>query len=214
MPAQTLYRPCPRARAADAGKRRARLLLLLVLASILAGCGGGIRPGVDDQRHWQLRGKIGLRGPQLAESAYLNWRQCGPNYDLRLSGPLGQSVARIEGRDSQLTVAIAGREPVTTAEPEQLLQQQLGWSVPIRALRYWVRAEAAPGGGAELLGPPQQPQHLRQFGWQVDYLSYYTSATVALPAKLILHGGNNVRATLLISDWLLSDAVEDCPAPH
>lgn len=186
-------------------------LSLLFIAALLAGCGGGgIRPGVDDQRHWQLSGKIGLRGPQLSESAYLNWRQCGPDYDLRLSGPLGQAVAHITGRGTQLTIAIAGRDPVTTAEPEQLLQRELGWSVPIRALRYWVRGEAAPGGNARRLGSEQQPESLRQFGWEVDYLSYYHSDTVALPAKLTVSGGD-IRATLLIKDWLLSDAVQGCP---
>jgi outer membrane lipoprotein LolB len=196
--------------------RRCRTLSLL-LALALIGCGGaGVRPGIDDQRHWQLSGKIGLRGPQLAESAYLNWRQCGDAYDMRLSTPLGQTVARIEGRDQLLTVSIEGRAPVTTANPEQLLQDQLGWSVPIRALRYWVRAEAAPGASATVDGTAPEPSALRQFGWQVRYLAYHPNnsaqvegAKAALPAKLVLRSGN-LQATLLIKDWLLSDAV-DCP---
>lgn len=210
--------------------------LLVCIALLLAGCGGtGIRPGIDDQRHWQLRGKIGLRGPQLAESAYLNWRQCGEDYEVRLSGPLGQTVARIEGRGAYLTVTIQGREPVTTDQPEELLQQQLGWSVPLRALRYWVRAEAAPGGGAEIEGPAPQPTTLRQLGWQVDYLAYHQSAgsqaaavtpaaaeqvnrsdssaaAMALPAKLVLRDDGRLQITLLVSEWLLSDAVEGCAA--
>jgi len=203
----------------------ARALALGLLIALLSACGGqGIRPGIDDQRHWQLSGKIGLRGPQLAESAYLNWRQCGDDYDVRISGPLGQTVARIAGRGAMLTVTMEGREPVTTADPEQLLQEQLGWSVPLRALRYWVRAEPAPGGGATIAGPQQQPQSLQQFGWQVDYVTYHiekrpeASATepqreaLALPAKLILRGGD-LQATLLINDWLLSDAVQGCPSP-
>jgi outer membrane lipoprotein LolB len=188
--------------------------LLLILALLLTGCGGGIRPGIDDQRHWQISGKIGLRGPQLAESAYFNWRQCGDDYDLRLSTPLGQTVARIEGRGDNLTVSIQDRPPVTTAQPEQFLLEQLGWTVPIRALRYWVRAEAAPGAEATIDGSPGQPQRLRQFDWQVDYPAYHpaTASNAALPAKLILRG-TDLQATLLIKDWLLSDAVTGCPAP-
>ena len=202
-----------------------RGLALGLLAALLAACGGqGIRPGVDDQRHWQLSGKIGLRGPRLAESAYLNWRQCGDDYDVRISGPLGQTVARIEGRGELLTVSMEGREPVTTAEPEQLLQEQLGWSVPLRALRYWVRAETAPGSPARVTGPEQQPNTLEQLGWQVNYLNYHVEKTpsvqtgveqraaTTLPAKLTLRGGD-LQATLLISDWLLSDAVQGCPNP-
>jgi outer membrane lipoprotein LolB len=185
---------------------------LLVLTILLAACtGSGIRPGIDDQRHWQLSGKLGVRGPQLAESAYLNWRQCGGAYDIRISGPLGQTVARIDGNDGQLTVRLEGQEPVTTAEPEQLLQNQLGWSVPLRALRYWVRAEQAPGPSAELAGPAGQPTELRQVGWQVRYLAWHQAGELALPAKLTLRNDSGLQATLLISNWLLSDAVQGCP---
>jgi outer membrane lipoprotein LolB len=99
---------------------------------------------------------------------------------------------------------------VTTAEPEQLLQNQLGWSVPLRALRYWVRAEQAPGSQAELEGPAGQPTGLQQLGWQVRYLAWHQTGAVALPAKLTLRNDSGLQATLLINDWLLSDAVEGC----
>jgi outer membrane lipoprotein LolB len=195
-----------------AGSGRLARGALLALALLLTACTGpGIRPGVDDQRHWQLSGKLGLRGPQLAESAYLNWRQCGESYDMRISGPLGQTVARIDGNGAELTVRLEGQEPVTTANPEQLLQERLGWSVPLRALRYWVRAEQAPGPSAEITGPAGQPSELKQLGWHVRYLAWHQAGTLTLPAKLTLRNDSGLQATLLINDWLLSDAVEGCP---
>lgn len=186
-------------------------LLHLALIAALAGCGGpGIRPGVDDAQRWRLSGKIGLRGPQLAESAYLNWRQCGAHYDMRISGPLGQTVARVDGRGERLRIQFEGREAIETDDPETLLQQQLGWSIPLRALRYWVRAEAAPGAAAESGGPAGQPASLSQFGWRIDYLAYHQGAAAVLPARLRLTGGQSLQATLLINEWLLGAAAE-CP---
>jgi outer membrane lipoprotein LolB len=191
--------------------RHFRIASVVIVAVVLSACfGGGIRSGGGNQERWQLSGKIGLRAPQLAESAYVNWRQCGDNYSVRISGPLGQTVARIDGRDEQLTLQFEGRDPVVTREPELLMQRQLGWSLPIRALRYWVRAQAAPGGGAEFSGPPRQPSSLHQFDWQVDYLAYHQNEAISLPAKLRLNGHDNLQATLLINDWLLGDAA-DCP---
>lgn len=190
---------------------RFRLAAIVVIAAALTACvGGGIRTGAGGQERWQLSGKIGLRAPQLAESAYVNWRQCGDRFDVRISGPLGQTVARIDGRGEQLTLQFEGREPMTTSEPEALMQQQLGWSLPIRALRYWVRAQAAPGGDAEFSGPPQQPNTLQQQDWQIDYLAYHQNGATTLPAKLRLTGRSNLQATLLINEWLLGDAT-DCP---
>jgi outer membrane lipoprotein LolB len=192
--------------------RSIRHLLLIALATALGACTApGIRPGLDDHERWQLSGKIGVRGPQLAESAYINWRQCGNLFDIRISGPLGQTVARIDGSGEQLRVWFEGHDPVQTSEPEQLMQQQLGWSVPLRALRYWVRAEAAPGPSATLAGPTQQPDTLQQFGWQVNYFSYHQTSATTLPAKLRMDDGRGLQATLIINEWLLSTAVTDCP---
>ena len=183
-------------------------LTVIAAAMIVTACAGpGIRPGSDDREHWQLSGKIGLRGPQLAESAYLNWRQCGDNVDIRISGPLGQTVAKIDGHGSQLRLWFEGREPVSTSAPEALMEQQLGWSIPLRALRYWVRGEAsASGGKADVQGNPTQPSVLEQDGWRVEYLAYHQNGGTALPAKLKMHHPNSIQATLIVNEWLLGDA--------
>jgi outer membrane lipoprotein LolB len=132
---------------------------------------------------------------------------------VRLSSPLGQTVARIEGRGDRLMVWMDGREPVVTAAPEELLQEQLGWSVPIRALRYWVRGEGAPAAvvpvPAQITGPVNQPDALAQLGWQVRYPAWHQSDAVALPAKVILSDAQ-VQATLLIREWQLGAGAE-CP---
>lgn len=199
---------------AHTGRHRLRYLFIAICAILLSACTGtGIRTGASQDRNderWQLSGKIGLRAPQLAESAYVNWRQCGENFSVRISGPLGQTVARIDGRAEILTLQFEGREPMTTRDPELLMQQQLGWSLPIRALRYWVRAQAAPGNDAKFSGPEQQPATLQQQDWQVDYLAYHQNGAASLPAKLRLSGDQNLRATLLINEWSLGDAT-DCP---
>lgn len=183
----------------------------LTLAVLLAGCAvPGIQPGADDAQRWQLAGKMGIKTDRLAESAAINWRQCGEQFDVRLLSPLGQTVARIEGRGEHLTVALDGRDPVVTADPEALLQAQLGWSIPVRALRYWVRGVAAPGGRAQLAGPAGQPDTLTQFGWQVRYPDWHQREAVALPAKVVASDAQ-LQATLLIREWVLGAAVECTP---
>lgn len=192
--------------------RFAPLLALAAALLWLAGCTpGGIQPGVDDERRWQLSGRLGLRGDGFAESASIHWRQCGPHFDIRLSGPIGQTVARIEGRGDLLSVWINGEAPVVTRDPELLLQQRLGWSIPVRALRYWVRGEAAPGATARFSGSQRQPQAIEQLGWHIDYLDYHSSGDLSLPAKLRLQAPN-LTATLIVRDWRLGDTVSGCPA--
>jgi outer membrane lipoprotein LolB len=190
-----------------------RVLLAVCALALLAGCAStGIRPGADDAERWQLTGKLGIRTERLAESATIDWRQCGEHFDVRLTSPLGQTVARIEGRGEQLGVWMDGREPVLTDAPEQLLQARLGWSIPLRALRYWVRGEAAPdhviaGDSAQFTGPQGQPDALAQAGWQVRYPAWHQREGLSLPARVIVSDAH-VQTTLLIREWLLGAGVE------
>jgi outer membrane lipoprotein LolB len=185
-----------------------RFAIGLLCCLQLAACvSPGIQSTNDDARRWQLSGKMGIKTAKLAESASINWKQCGEQFDVRLTSPLGQTVARVEGRGEKLTVWMDGHEPVVTAQPEQLLQEQLGWSIPIRALRYWVRGERAPGSPAQITGPAGQPDALAQLDWQVRYPSWHQREAVALPAKVLINDPQ-VQATLLIREWVLGDAVE------
>lgn len=189
---------------------RASLGALAVLV-LLAGCAGGIRPGEDDARRWQLSGKLGLRAEHLAETALIDWRQCGRRFDIRLAGPLGQTAAHLAGRGEHVVVQMHDREPLVTDDPEGLLLQELGWAIPLRALRYWVRAAPAPGATAVVVpgAGRSRPAAIEQFGWRVDYRDWHVRDGLALPAKLVLQG-EGLRATLLIRDWRLSDAVTGC----
>src|SRR5690606_35424327 len=145
--------------------------------------------------------------------------QCGDVYDMRISGPPGPAGARIEGRAEPLRAQFEGRDRGGTDDPETRMQQQLRWWRPLRALRYWVRGEAAPGSSAERAGPAARPDVLRQLGWEVNYLDYYENknvgheakntgehasnntlegAVTVLPARLKVSAPAAVQATLLI----------------
>lgn len=191
---------------------RVRWLALAGLA-LLVGCAGGIRQSEDDRQRWQLSGKVGLRAEQLAESALIDWRQCGDHFDIRLAGPLGQTGAHVAGRGEQLVVQMRDREPVVTRDPEALLRQEFGWAVPLRALRHWVRAEAAPGGDHRFTpgSEPGRPAALDQFGWHVEYRDWHRREALLLPARLVISNAE-LRATLLIREWQLGPAVSGCPA--
>ena len=87
-----------------------------------------------------------------------------------------------------------------------LIQDRMGWPIPVDALQWWVRGLAAPGeiDGRELDGEGRLMQ-LDQLGWRVVFKRYRTDPdqdAVSMPVRLEA-GRENYRVKLAISGWRL-----------
>lgn len=149
---------------------------------------------------WNLIGKVGLRTPQDSTSANLDWRQTPWQYRLLVTGPIGAGRSTLEGRDGR--VSLTNSEGRFEADsPEELMEQQLGWSLPVSNLTDWVRglpAEGQPHESTEdSLGFPDT---LSQDGWEIDYRSWHNVDGVWLPSRLVMTY-DDLRATLVVNQW-------------
>lgn len=145
---------------------------------------------------WRLSGKLGLRSEGQAHSAYLNWQQCGDNYRIRVSGPLGQGAASLTGNSHRATLRSRDGE-ISANNAEQLLEQQLGWSIPVAELLYWLRGIPAPKQDYQLID-----EQLLQAGWQLNYQRWQQVDQYQLPAKMTATHPR-AKVTLIIRDWQL-----------
>ncbi|MET1078360.1 MAG: lipoprotein insertase outer membrane protein LolB [Pseudomonas sp.] len=202
--------------------KAARLTTALSLTLLLGGCAGWfpreVLQGQGDplawQAHkahlaaldaWQIDGKVGIRAPKgtssQSGSATLFWLQRQAYYDIRLSGPLGGGAARLTGRPDEATLEVANRGRYQAASPEALLEQQLGWKLPVSHLLWWVRGLPAPDSKSRLtLDGDSRLANLEQDGWQVEYLRYGEANGYWLPERLKLRG-HDLEITLVIKDW-------------
>ncbi|WP_227367918.1 lipoprotein insertase outer membrane protein LolB [Halomonas sp. M20] len=196
-----------------------RTLFLLLSLLLLVGCAAqaptpdaprqsGDWPAQLEQlktlESWRLAGKVGLRTANDATSANLDWQQTPFSYRMMISGPFGAGRSTLDGSPGGVTLTTPdGRFSART--PEQLMQQQLGWSLPISAMDYWVRGLPAPNAAHEMqadaLGFPQQ---LRQAGWTIDYRDWTWAPRLNgglwLPRRLVMTF-DDLRATLVVNQW-------------
>ncbi|AMB84312.1 lipoprotein localization factor LolB [Pseudomonas agarici] len=195
-----------------------RHLVVFSLITLLAGCAGfGARESVEGHgdptqwaRHkqqltnldgWQINGKVGIRAPKDSGSGTLYWLQRQNYYDIRLSGPLGRGAARLTGRPGQVSLEVANQGRYEAATPEALLEQQMGWSLPVSHLVWWIRGLPAPDDKSRLsLDNNSRLATLDQDDWQIEYLSYTEQNGYWLPERLKLHG-RDLDVTLVIKDW-------------
>jgi len=195
-----------------------RNLVLFSLITLLAGCAGfGSREAVQGQGSpalwnshktqlsqldgWEINGKVGIRAPRDSGSGTLYWLQRQDYYDIRLSGPLGRGAARLTGRPGKVSLEVASQGRYEADSPETLLQEQLGWNLPVSHLVWWVRGLPAPDSKSQVtLDGDSRLARLEQDGWSVEYLSYTEQNGYTLPDRIKLHG-KDLDVTLVVKDW-------------
>ena len=195
-----------------------RQLIVISLLALLTGCAGLTnREAIEGQGNpqlwkthkaqisaldaWQINGKVGIRAPKDSGSGTLFWLQRQDYYDIRLSGPLGRGAARLTGRPGAILLEVANQGRYEAESPEALLEEQLGWRLPVSHLQWWVRGLPAPDSKSRVtLDSDSQLARLQQDGWDVEYLSYAEQNGYSLPQRIKLHG-TNLDVTLVIKDW-------------
>jgi outer membrane lipoprotein LolB len=151
--------------------------------------------------HWHISGKVGIRLPDDAHSAYVEWTQHADDFDVLLFGPLGQGKSRLLGKPGEVQLKLANGDTWRDTSPEALLDRLYGWQLPVSRAQYWVKGLAAPKTHAVTrFNADGTLAHLEQDGWNIDYLNYQDSAPIRLPQKLIMQY-DQVRVTLVVKQW-------------
>lgn len=199
-------------------KQLSRLLLTGLLA-LLAACSTAPKPvpptGLGDERQWrkhqqalgsindwQLSGKIAIRNAEESGNGNLNWQQQKQHFDIRISGPLGQGAVQLSGTSKHLELTTP-RQKLSSSQPELLMQQQLGWNVPLQSLLWWVRGLPDPDYAHLVeLNDDSRAWRIEQGQWLLEYLSYQDSRQgLAVPQRIRASGPQQLQIILIIKDW-------------
>ncbi len=160
------------------------------------------RAHLEKIRSWQIKGRLGIQRADEGFSAAMEWQQNGGVYDIRLFDPLGKRVAWLVGNERDVSLLTPDGRDLRSNNPQQLLQDELGWSFPVTSLLYWVRGLPDPASIAwreeyDALG---RLSVLEQAGWTVNFDSFLSDDALALP-KLTRLARDDTRLKLLVSEW-------------
>lgn len=151
---------------------------------------------------WQAQGVVGIiRNHAKGFSGSFNWAQRGDSYSLNIYGPLGAGSVHIDGTPNRVTMVDSKNHHASASDAESLMQRQLGVSLPVSNLYYWMRGVPTPNNPAE---KQFDSQHhlvtLQQDGWVITYQNYITVNGTALPYSVVLVSAD-MRVKFVIKQW-------------
>lgn len=114
-------------------------------------------------------------GQQRNAYGNFTWQETGDTVTLQLRNPLGQTLAIVTSSPASATLELPNRQPLTADNVSTLMQNALGFALPVEGLRYWLQPSPAPTSRARTEKDPEQPSRLKQItqdGWTIDYLAY------------------------------------------
>jgi outer membrane lipoprotein LolB len=134
--------------------------------------------------------------------ANLEWVQQGSTYELGLSGPLNQGRLEIAGGPRGVTARGSDGSIVSADDAETLLTEQMGWSLPVRGMRYWVLGVPDPSQPVVSMALDELGRlaTLEQAGWVIRYPSYLEGEGLDLPHKIRLDS-TRVNVRMVIDEW-------------
>ncbi|MFH0934026.1 MAG: lipoprotein insertase outer membrane protein LolB [Pseudomonadota bacterium] len=178
--------------------RRSLLLLLL-----LAGCATApvaVQRLPEADAPFAFNGRVAVRQGEQRDNAGVRWVHRGGDDEILLLAPLGHTLARIRRDEQSASLEASGRK-YAAQDMESLMQQVLGWQLPLNGLRYWVSARPVPEVDSAIERDANgQVSLLRQQGWEISYMRYAAATPDALPLRLKLQR-EGVEVLLLIDEW-------------
>lgn len=124
----------------------------------------------DQMNQWDLTAKFSVTSPDGTDSGTVRWVNQTDNERLDVLSPTGTIVARIEVSESSARLVTDDGERVAP-NAEALMRDAMDVSLPVTALRYWVRGLDAPDLPIDSVVKDNEGRiiELAQDRWQLAY---------------------------------------------
>ncbi|QRQ87090.1 outer membrane lipoprotein LolB [Cupriavidus oxalaticus] len=202
--------------------RTRRLALLCLGAPLLLQACATVAPSRDfdageSSASRQYTGRFSANyqryGRDEGVTGSFRWEEQGRNVRLDLVSPLGQTLAVVTATPSGATLDLPNQPPRNAPEVDTLMEEALGFALPVAGMRDWLHGRAAQGSPASTTRDEQgRLSTLAQNGWTVRYVAWQdtqppttattATTTAALPRRIDLarDSGSNPLSVRLVID--------------
>lgn len=161
------------------------------------------QPTLLDFKTWNIHARAAIRLEGGAYNIGLRWQRQVENSMILIEAPFGQGVFRIESSTvGTYQLRLPDGRVSESKSAEALLEDMIGWSLPVSGLEYWIRGIPRPDSTySHYLDQEGRARSIRQDDWTIDYREYFAQAEgLQLPRKIKLVN-ETVTLKLIIERW-------------
>lgn len=153
---------------------------------------------------WKLTGRLAVSDGRDGGSGRIEWIQDDDAFEIVLNAPVTRQSWKLRG-DTRFA-RIDGLEggPYFGDSAAQLLEEHVGWSMPLDDLIAWVRGARATGTANIEFGENGLPALIEQNGWRIEYRQWNADVP-PMPVKVFANQGER-KVRLQIERWESSTA--------
>ncbi|WP_200916240.1 lipoprotein insertase outer membrane protein LolB [Jeongeupia sp. HS-3] len=164
---------------------------------LLAGCSTLPAPAPGELA---ALGRVSIKRAQGNEYANFIWTWRATENRLALNNPLGQTLAELTLTSGGASYRDANGRVLSAGDADALLQEGLGWSVPVNGLAHWLKGEADPASPASI-SDADGKRIIHQAGWQIELSDWLSRGNgQQLPRRLYLTRPD-IELRIAISEW-------------
>lgn len=147
-----------------------------------------------------LNGRMAIRHRGESSSANVRWEHVAGGDDILIMAPLGITLAHVRYGVEGVVMESGGKQ-YHSRDVETLMDNIIGWHLPLEEMSAWAQAKAYPGSQFEA-GKNEDGQlvWLEQDGWIIRYQRYQGNEPRSLPSKMLLRH-DDLDVQLIIDEW-------------
>ena len=162
------------------------MAILLILLGIASGC---VSAPPAQTLTYAVSGKVRIDAPSGDQVLRFRWQQADGYFDVWFWGALGVGRTRLQGTQEALTITVP-QQPVLTGPAKQLMEERLGWFLPLDAMGAWLAGGPAPSlsTSASATDADGRLEKIVQAGWTITFADYTQVGGRWRPERVAIQG--------------------------
>ena len=187
--------------------RAGRSIAIAAFAALAAAC-ASVPPTTEPvattatDAPFSIGGRISARSGDAGIAGGFTWVHDTRHDAIDLATPLGQTLARLEGDGSAVSVRLQDGRVEKASTWRELTERAFGVTIPVEGLSAWVRG--VPHAGARFTverDTTGRVSVLRQDGWEVVYAYAEDTSQRPLRVSLSYPGAEPVEVRVVVDRW-------------